>query len=678
MSSRYPHLLRPLDLGFTTLKNRVLMGSMHTGLEDGDKLDRLAAYFAERARGGVGLIVTGGFAPNVAGWTKPFAGRMSSPAHAKRHRVVTDAVHADGGKIAMQILHTGRYGYHPFLVAPSRLKSPITPFTPWGLSARGVERQIRAFVRSAQMAREAGYDGVEIMGSEGYLINQFLVAATNQRTDEWGGSYDKRMRFPVEIVQRTREAVGRDFIIIYRLSMIDLVPDGSSWSEVVQLAKAIERAGATIINTGIGWHEARVPTIATSVPRGAFAWVTQKMRGEVSIPLVTSNRINVPEVAEAILAAGQADMVSMARPLLADAEFVNKAAEGRADDIAPCIACNQACLDHVFVAKTASCLVNPRACHETELLFKPTPKRRRFAVIGAGPAGINAACVLAERGHEVDLYDGASEIGGQLNMAKQVPGKEEFHELLRYFARRLQQAGVHLHLGTHADAALLAAAGYDEVLIATGVSPRVPKIDGLAHPKVLSYVDVLRHAAPVGKRVAIIGAGGIGFDVAEFLAHDGPSPALDPALWAAEWGIGDPAEARGGVQGVKPHVTPPAREITLLQRSAGKVGARLGKTTGWIHRATLKSKRVQMVAGVNYERIDDRGLLISHGEKREDPTWLEVDHVILCAGQEPLRELVEPLAARGVRTHLIGGADEAGELDAKRAIDQASRLAATL
>jgi 2,4-dienoyl-CoA reductase (NADPH2) len=677
-STPYPHLLAPLDLGFTTLKNRVLMGSMHTGLEDGDNFDRLAAYFAERARGEVGLIVTGGFAPNVAGWTKPFAGRMSSPTHAKRHKVVTDAVHAEGGKIAMQILHTGRYGYHPFLVAPSRLKSPITPFTPWALSARGVERQIRAFVRSAQMAREAGYDGVEIMGSEGYLINQFLVAATNQRNDEWGGAYENRMRFPVEIVRRTREAVGRDFIIIYRLSMIDLVPGGSSWSEVVQLAKAIEQAGATIINTGIGWHEARVPTIATSVPRGAFAWVTEKMKGEVTVPLVTSNRINMPEVAEAIIASGQADMVSMARPLLADAEFVKKAAQGRRDDINTCIACNQACLDHVFVAKTASCLVNPRACHETEIVFKPAPRQRRFAVIGAGPAGITAATVLAERGHHVDLFDSAAEIGGQLNMAKRVPGKEEFHEMLRYFGRRIAQTGVHLQLNTRADAALLAAGGYDEVIVATGVSPRVPKIPGLEHAKVLSYIDVLRHAKPVGRKVAIIGAGGIGFDVAEYLVHDGPSPSLDPALWAAEWGIGDPAQARGGIDGIKPHVSPPAREVMLLQRSAGKVGARLGKTTGWIHRATLKMKNVQMVSGVNYERIGDQGLLISHGEKREDPTWLEVDHVILCAGQEPLRELIEPLAERGVKTHLIGGAFEAAELDAKRAIDQASRLAATL
>jgi 2,4-dienoyl-CoA reductase (NADPH2) len=676
MPNAYPHLLAPLDLGFTTLKNRVLMGSMHTGLEDGDNFDRLAAYFAERARGGVGLMVTGGFAPNVAGWTKPFAGRMSTQAHARKHRVLTDAVHAEGGKIALQILHTGRYGYHPFAVAPSRLKSPISPFTPWALSARGVERQIQAFVRCAQLAREAGYDGVEIMGSEGYFINQFLVAATNQRDDEWGGPYENRMRLPVEIVQRTREAVGRDFILIYRLSMIDLVPGGSTWDEVVMLAKAVERAGATILNTGIGWHEARIPTIATSVPRGAFAWVTQKMKGEVGIPLVTSNRINTPEVAEQILADGMADMVSMARPLLADPEFVKKAAEGRAEDINTCIACNQACLDHVFVAKTASCLVNPRACHETELVFRPAQKKRRFAVVGAGPAGLTAATVLAERGHEVHLFDAAAEIGGQLNMAKQVPGKEEFHEMLRYFGRRVQQTGVQLHLGQRVDAQALAQGGYDEVIVATGVSPRTPAIPGLQHPKVLSYIDVLRHRKPVGRKVAIIGAGGIGFDVAEFLVHDGPSPSLDPKLWAAEWGVADPALSRGGLG--KPHVAPPAREVVLLQRTAGKPGARLGKTTGWIHRATLKQKNVQMIAGVNYERIGDEGLLISHGKDREDPAWLAVDHIVLCAGQEPLRELVAPLQALGVKTHLIGGAYEAAELDAKRAIDQASRLAATL
>ena len=676
--SLYPHLLAPLDLGFTTLKNRVLMGSMHTGLEDGDQFDKLAAYFVERARGGVGLMVTGGFAPNIEGWAKPFAGRLATHGAARRHRRVTDAVHAEGGKIALQILHTGRYAYHPLAVAPSRLKSPISPFTPRELGAGGVERQIRAFVRCAVLAREAGYDGVEIMGSEGYFINQFLVQATNRRTDAWGGAYENRMRLAVEIVQRTREAVGPDFILIYRLSMIDLVPGGSSWDEVVQLARAIERAGATIINTGIGWHEARVPTIATSVPRGAFAWLTKKMKGEVGIPLVTSNRINTPEVAESILADGCADIVSMARPLLADAEFVKKAAEGRADEINTCIACNQACLDHIFVNKLTSCLVNPRACHETELQIRPAARKRRFAVVGAGPAGLSAATTLAERGHHVALYDAADEIGGQLNMAKTVPGKEEFHEMLRYFRKRVERTGVQLKLGARADAALLQAGDYDEVIVATGVLPRNPRIPGQEHAKVLNYIDVLRHRKPVGRRVAIIGAGGIGFDVAEYLVHDGHSPTLHLDEWLAEWGVGDPALARGGIEGMRPRTTPPAREVYLLQRKPGKLGAGLGKTTGWIHRTTLKNKQVQMIGGVNYERIGDQGLLISHGSKREDPTWLEVDHVVLCAGQEPLRELVEPLRNAGLKVHVIGGADEAAELDAKRAIDQGVRLAAAL
>jgi 2,4-dienoyl-CoA reductase (NADPH2) len=673
-----PHLFQPLDLGFTTLRNRVLMGSMHTGLEDGRQLDKLAAYFAERARGEVGLIVTGGFAPNVEGWAKPFAGRLATHGAARRHRVVTQAVHAEGGKIALQILHTGRYAYHPLAVAPSRLKSPISPFTPRELSARGVERQIRAFVRCTVLAREAGYDGVEIMGSEGYFINQFLAAATNHRDDEWGGPYENRMRLAVEIVQRCREAVGPDFILVYRLSMLDLVPGGSTWDEVVMLARAVERAGATIINTGIGWHEARIPTIATSVPRGAFAWVTKKLRGAVKLPLVATNRINTPEVAEQILADGCADMVSMARPLLADPEFVKKAREGRADEINTCIACNQACLDHVFVNKLSSCLVNPRACRETELVIRPTPARKRVAVVGAGPAGLSAATTLAERGHEVDLFDAAGEIGGQLNMAKVVPGKEEFHEMLRYFRRRVELTGVRLHLNTMVQPDTLARAGYDEVLLATGVRPRDPRIPGQDHPKVLSYIDVLRHGAAVGRRVAIVGAGGIGFDVAEHLVHDGHSPTLNLPEWLEEWGVGDPAQARGGVEGVQPRVSPPAREVTLLQRRAGKLGERLGKTTGWIHRTTLKHKGVRMIGGVNYERIDDRGLLISHGEKHEDPTWLEVDHIVLCAGQEPLRDLAEPLRAAGVRVHLIGGADEAAELDAKRAIDQGTRLAASL
>jgi 2,4-dienoyl-CoA reductase (NADPH2) len=677
-SSPYPHLLQPLDLGFTTLKNRVLMGSMHTGLEDGNHFDRLAAYFAERARGDVGLMVTGGFAPNIAGWTKPFAGRLATHGAARRHRTVTNAVHEEGGKIALQILHTGRYGYHPFAVAPTALRSPISPFTPRELSARGIERQIRAFVHCAQLAREAGYDGVEIMGSEGYFINQFLVTHTNKRTDDWGGSYANRMRLPVEIVQRTREAVGKDFIIIYRLSMIDLIPDGSSWEEVVQLAKAVERAGATIINTGIGWHEARIPTIATSVPRAAFAWVTKKMKGEVGIPLVTSNRINTPEVAESVLADGCADMVSMARPLLADADFVRKAATNRAQDINTCIACNQACLDHAFKANIASCLVNPRACHETELVLRPTPAKRRFAVVGAGPAGLSAAITLAERGHAVDLFDAAPELGGQLNMAKTIPGKEEFHEMLRYFTRRVEATGVTLRLGTRVDAPQLLAAKYDEIIIATGVSPRNPKIPGQDHPSVLSYIDVLRHRKPVGKRVAIVGAGGIGFDVAEFLALDGHSPTLDLQTWRAEWGVGDPTEVRGGVDGIRPEPQTPARDIVLLQRRAGKLGGGLGKTTGWIHRTSLKNLGVRMVGGVNYERIGDEGLLVSYGEKREAAEWLPVDSIVLCAGQEPLRELVAPLQAGGAKVHVIGGADEALELDAKRAIDQGTRLAASL
>ena len=674
----YPHLLAPLDLGFTTLKNRVLMGSMHTGLEDGNQHDRLTAYFAERARGDVGLIVTGGYAPNRAGWVKPFAGKLTTRSEAAKHRPITRAVHAEDGKIALQILHAGRYGYHPLSVAPSRIRSPITPFSPRALSSSGVEKQIAAFVRCAQRAREAGYDGVEIMGSEGYFINEFLVTHTNQRKDQWGGDYSQRMRLPVEIVARTREAVGEDFIIIYRLSMIDLIPEGSSWDETVALAKAVEGAGATIINTGIGWHEARVPTIATSVPRGAFTWVTRKMKHEVSIPLVTSNRINLPETAEKILAEGHADMVSLARPLLADPEFVKKSREGRADEINVCIACNQACLDHAFVNKISSCLVNPRACHETELNYVPTEAKQRFAVVGSGPAGISAALVLAERGFEVDLYEAAAEIGGQLNMAKVIPGKEEFHEMLHYFERQIDLRQVRVHLDTRVTAADLINKDYDGVIIATGVVPRDPKIDGQDHPKVLSYIDVLRGQAPVGKRVAIVGAGGIGFDVAEFLVNDGDSPTLHLDEWLAEWGVVDPAVARGGVNPDRPPPSPPAREVTLLQRRAGKHGAGLGKTTGWIHRATLKMNDVRMIGDVNYERIGDEGLLVTYGKKREHPTWLDVDNIVLCAGQLPLQELKEPLDAAGIPAHVIGGADVASELDAKRAIDQGSRLAARL
>ncbi|MCU0928613.1 MAG: NADPH-dependent 2,4-dienoyl-CoA reductase [Burkholderiaceae bacterium] len=679
----YPHLLAPLDLGFTTLANRVLMGSMHTGLEDGRKhFAAMAAFYAERARGGVGLIVTGGFAPNIEGWAKPFAGTLATHAAARRHRQVTDAVHAEGGKIALQILHTGRYGYQPLCVAPSRLKSPISPFTPRELTARGIERQIRAFVRCAALAREAGYDGVEVMGSEGYFINQFLVTHTNQRTDAWGGPYECRMRLAVEVVRRVREAVGPDFIVVYRLSMLDLIPDGSSWAEAVQLAKAVVNAGATILNTGIGWHEARVPTIATSVPRGAFAWVTKKMRDElraagIGVPLVTSNRINTPDVGERILADGCADLVSLARPLLADAEFVAKARAGRADDINTCIACNQACLDHTFRNQLATCLVNPRAAQETVLVVRPAAQRRRYAVVGAGPAGLAAATTLAERGHEVHLFEGAGEIGGQFNMARRIPGKEEFAETLRYFDRRLQATGVQLRLNTRATPEALVAGGYDAVLLATGVSPRDPQIPGEDLPHVLSYVDVLRHDAPVGERVAIVGAGGIGFDVAEFLVTPaGHSPTLDLKAWMAEWGVADPAQVRGGV--VRPQPAPPARRVTLLQRKSGKLGRGLGKTTGWIHRAALQMKQVEMIGGVNYERITPEGLVVSYGDKRQDGQLIACDTVVLCAGQEPLRELQAPLAAASVAVHLVGGAHEAAELDAKRAIAQGTALAAAL
>lgn len=676
--THYPHLLAPLDLGFTTLKNRVLMGSMHTGLEDGNKHQRLAAYFAERARGGVGLIVTGGYAPNRAGGVKPFAGKLTTRAEAVKHQRITKAVHAEDGKIVLQILHAGRYAYHPLSVAPSRIRSPITPFTPRALSSAGVEKQIQAFVRCAQLARDAGYDGVEIMGSEGYFINEFLVTHTNLRTDKWGGDYSQRMRLPIEIVERTRDAVGDDFIIIYRLSMIDLIPEGNSWDETVLLARAIEGAGATIINTGIGWHEARVPTIATSVPRGAFAWVTKKMKQEVTIPLVTSNRINLPATAEQILSEGCADMVSLARPMLADAQFVRKAREGRADEINVCIACNQACLDHTFANKISTCLVNPRACHETELNYVATETRRRFAVVGSGPAGLSTAHILAERGHEVDLFEAAAEIGGQLNMAKVIPGKEEFHEMLRYFKRQLELQNVRMHLNKRIGADELIARTYDGVVIATGVVPRDPKIEGQEHPKVLNYIDVLSGRASVGKRVAIVGAGGIGFDVAEFLLQNGESPTLHLDEWLAEWGVVDPSVARGGVApgGMQPGM--PARAVTLLQRSTGKHGAGLGKTTGWIHRATLRMKNVRMISGVNYERIADEGLLITYGKKHENPSWIDVDNIVMCAGQRPLQELQAPLEAAGIPTHVIGGADVATELDAKRAIDQGCRLAARL
>jgi 2,4-dienoyl-CoA reductase (NADPH2) len=688
MANPYPNLLRPLDLGFTTLKNRVLMGSMHTGLEDGRKhFPAMAAFYAERARGGVGLIVTGGFAPNIEGWAKPFAGMLATPAAARRHRQVTDAVHAEGGKIALQILHTGRYAYQPFAVAPSRIQSPISPFAPRELGERGIERQIRAFVRCAKLAREAGYDGVEVMGSEGYFINQFLVTHTNQRQDRWGGEYANRMRLAVEIVRRVREAVGADFIVIYRISLIDLIPDGSSWPEVIELAKAVAAAGATILNSGIGWHEARVPTIATSVPRAAFAGVTKRLREDfhaagLMVPVITSNRINTPDTAEQVLADGCADMVSLARPFLADAEFVAKAAAGRADEINTCIACNQACLDHTFKGTLASCLVNPRAGHETTLLIRATPAKKRFAVVGAGPAGLAAATMLAERGHEVDLYDAAAEIGGQFNLARRIPGKEEFSETLRYFTKRIERTGVRLHLGERVSGLSLLAVRHDAVLLATGVTPRDPTIPGQDTPGVMSYIDAILGRQPVGQRVALIGAGGIGFDVAELLVHDAahPAPSLDIAAWQREWGVTDPTQVRGGVTRAQP--APAARQVTLLQRRAGKLGASLGKTTGWIHRAALKMKNVQMVSGVNYERIGAHdgalGLFVTHGEDRRDGEVIACDSIVLCAGQEPLRELQAPLEAGGMKVHLIGGAHEAGELDAKRAIDQGTRLAASL
>lgn len=672
----YPHLLSPITLAGVTLPNRVLMGSMHTGLEDKvAHFPRLAAYFAERARGGVGLMVTGGFAPNIEGWLSPFGSRLATHRAARDHRVITEAVHREGGRIALQILHSGRYGYQPLLVAPSRIRSPITPFTPRALSAAGVERQIRAFVRCATLAREAGYDGVEVMGSEGYFINQFLVTHTNKREDRWGGPYEQRMQLPVEIVSRVREAVGKDFILIYRISLIDLVPEGQDWSEVAQLARAIEAAGASMLNSGIGWHEARIPTIATSVPRAAFTWLARKLKGEVSIPVCASNRINTPEIAEAVLASGDADFVSMARPLLADPHFVRKAATGRAASINTCIACNQACLDHTFGNELASCLVNPRACHETELVLRPATVSRRIAVVGAGPAGLAAATTLAERGHAVTLFESASAIGGQFNLAKIIPGKEEFEETLRYFGARLRETGVTLRLGTRATADILVAGSFDEVLLATGVVPRDPRIPGQDHPSVVSYLEVLNGSRSVGRRVAIIGAGGIGFDVAEFLAHDGPSTALDREAWRREWGVGDPSNARGGVAGVRAQPAPPAREITLLQRKTGKPGAGLGKTTGWIHRTALKMKRVQMLGGVRYDRIDDAGLHITIADQ---PQTLAVDTVVLCTGQEPRRDLLAPLQAAGHKVQLIGGADVAAELDAKRAIRQATLLALSL
>ncbi len=674
--SLYPTLLTPLDLGFTQLKNRVLMGSMHTGLEEEKGgFDKLAAFYAERARGGVGLIVTGGIAPNLRGRLVPHGSQLSFPWQVAKHKKVTQAVHQEGGKIALQILHAGRYAYHPFSLAPSALKAPISPFKPRAMSERQIRGTIRDFASTAQLARAAGYDGVEVMGSEGYLINQFICERTNKRTDGWGGSNENRMRFPVEIVRAIRERVGTDFIIIFRLSMLDLVEQGSTLEEVVALGKALEQVGVTLINTGIGWHEARIPTIATSVPRGAFSWVTAELKKHLTVPLITTNRINTPEVAERILAQGEADMVSMARPFLADPEFVIKAAENRADEINTCIACNQACLDHVFKQKRASCLVNPRACFETELTFGRVPQPKKLAVVGAGPAGLAFACYAAERGHQVSVFDQASEIGGQFNFAKQIPGKEEFHETLRYFARRLDKCGVELYLGQRQSAESLLGGGFDEVILATGIRPRTPNIPGIEHPKVLNYIDVLRDHKPVGQKVAVIGAGGIGFDVAEYLVEKKADSGTDGHRdhWLKEWGIDKQLGERGGL--ITPEIDAPERQIWLLQRKESKVGDGLGKTTGWIHRTVLKNRKVQMLSGVQYLGIDDEGLHIQIGEAKQ---CLPVDQVIICAGQEPLKELQAGLQAAGKPVHIIGGADVAAELDAKRAIRQGAELAAVI
>lgn len=669
----YPHLLEPLDLGFTTLRNRTLMGSMHTGLEEEKNgFERMAAFYAERARGGAGLIVTGGYAPNLAGRVYHFGSQLSFSWQAKKHRVVTDAVHAEGGKIALQILHTGRYGYHPLCVAPSAIRAPINRFKPRALTGWGIRRTIAAYAKCAKLAQDAGYDGVEIMGSEGYLINQFIAPQTNHRTDEWGGSFENRIRFAVETVRATRARVGPNFIIIFRLSMLDLVEGGSSWDEVVALAKAIEAAGATIINTGIGWHEARIPTIATMVPRAGFAWVTQRLKGEVKIPLVTTNRINTPEVAEDVLASGCADMVSMARPFLADADFVNKAAADKADEINTCIACNQACLDHIFNGKLTSCLVNPRACHETELIIQPATVRKKVAVVGAGPAGMACATTAAERGHAVTLFDAAERIGGQFNIAKQIPGKEDFNETLRYFGKRIETTGVDLKLNTRVDADLLKAGGFDHVVLATGITPRKLTIPGADSDKVASYLDIIKGRKTAGASVAIIGAGGIGFDVGEFLTHSHDERS-EAERFNAEWGI-DPSYAnRGGLTAAVDEPAP--RQVYLLQRKASKVGNGLAKTTGWIRRTLLKKRGVKMIPGVSYDAITDTGLNITvNGEAKTLP----VDTIVVCAGQEPRRELLAPLEAAGLKVSLIGGADVAAELDAKRAIDQGTRLAAAL
>lgn len=676
MTTPYPHLMSPLDLGFTTLKNRVMMGSMHTGMEDRFfHYPKLAAFYQERVRGGVGLIVTGGISPSRAGWLLPFGGTMNFALDAWNHRVVTDAVHREGGKILMQILHAGRYGYQPFAVSASAIKSPISPFKPRALTERGIQTTINDYVRCAKLAQSAGYDGIEIMGSEGYLLNQFLTARTNKRTDRWGGTLENRMRLPLEIVRRVRAAVGSHFIIMYRHSLLDLVPEGNAWEEVVTVAQALEAAGVTIFNSGFGWHEARVPTIVTSVPRAAFVSAVARLRKELKVPVVASNRINMPDDAERILANGQADMISMARPFLADPEWVNKAAQGRADEINTCIACNQACLDHTFSNQRASCLVNPRACHETELVFRKTTRKKKVAVVGAGPAGLSAATVAAERGHDVTLFDASDSVGGQFKIAMQIPGKEEFAETLRYFTRRLEITGVKVQLGQRVTRAQLLAQGFDDIIVATGIVPRLPKIEGIKHAKVLSYLDVIVHKKPVGKSVAIIGAGGIGFDVGEYLLHDPELPLPMPVkAWTAEWGVDLKGKANGGLTTAM--VEEPVRKIYLLQRKTSKVGAGLGKTSGWVHRATLQKKGVEMLAGVEYNKIDQQGLHITvDGQSR----LLAVDNVIICAGQESLTELMpEQASETGPRFHKIGGAALASELDAKRAIREGAELAAQL
>ena len=672
MSTNFPNLLKPLDLGFTTLKNRVLMGSMHTGLEEvKNGYVRMASYFEARAKGGVGLIVTGGISPNFRGWVAPFSSKLTSNRIAKKHKLITDAVHKYDSKICMQILHSGRYGYHPFNVSASNIKSPISKFKTKSLSERGIQSTINDFVRCSKLAKYAGYDGVEIMGSEGYLINQFIAKRTNKRNDKWGGEYINRIKFPLEIVKRIRLEVGKEFIIIFRLSMLDLVQGGSSWDEVVQLAKELEKVGVNLINTGIGWHESRIPTIATMVPRAAFSWVTKRMMGEVSVPLITTNRINTPEIAEKILSNGHADMVSMARPFLADPEFINKAIANKSNEINTCIACNQACLDHAFKGKIASCLVNPLACHETEIIVNNTKTPKRIVVVGAGPAGLSYATTAAKRGHNVTLIEKSNSIGGQFNMAKKIPGKEEFYETLRYFDVMLQKHNVQIHLNTTFEPAM--AKKYDNVILATGIIPRKPKIIGIDHPKVVSYIDVLNNKVKIGSKVALIGAGGIGFDVAEYLSHKGESSSLKTKLFMEEWGVDMNFTARGGIQKVKPKPLETKRQIYLLQRKSGKVGASLGKTTGWIHRFSLRNKDVKMINSVKYNKIDDKGLNYFKNNKE---FILDVDHIVICAGQLSNNKIFESCKEQNPNTEIIGGAFHASELDAKKAIDQAVRSAA--